>query len=105
MPSAAEAELGAMYINAQEAVWIRRVPEEMGHKQPKTPVQTDNSTAEGVVNNKIQPKRTKAMDMRFYCSGTRKQKITSAFIGHQGKQITRIIGPRQLTTRACGLCF
>eukprot|EP00970_Alexandrium_tamarense_P013334 scaffold3339_cov157-Alexandrium_tamarense.AAC.1 len=38
----------------------------MGHKQTKTPMQTDNSTAEGVVNNKIQPKRTKAMDMRFY---------------------------------------
>jgi hypothetical protein len=29
-------------------------------------VQTDNSTACGVVNNKIQPKATKAMDMRFY---------------------------------------
>ncbi len=38
----------------------------MGHPQPKTPIQTDNSIAEGVVNNRIQPKRTKAMDMRFY---------------------------------------
>eukprot|EP01082_Thalassiosira_pseudonana_P012372 g11214.t1 g11214 contig5:382941-386300(-) len=66
MSSAAEAELGALYINAREAVWIRRVLEEMGHTQTKTPMQTDNSTAEGVVNNKIQPKRTKAMDMRFY---------------------------------------
>jgi hypothetical protein len=38
----------------------------MGHPQPKTPIQTDNSTAEGVINNKIQLKRTKAMDMRFH---------------------------------------
>ena len=38
----------------------------MGHKQPKTPVQTDNSTAEGLINNKMQPKRTNAMDMRFH---------------------------------------
>jgi hypothetical protein len=38
---------------------------EMGHPQPPTPIQTDNSTAEGVINNKIQPKRTKAMDVRF----------------------------------------
>ncbi len=38
----------------------------MGHKQPKTPIQRDNSTACGVVNSTIQPRQTKAMDMRFY---------------------------------------
>jgi hypothetical protein len=38
----------------------------MGHKQPPTPIQTDNSTALGVVTNNIQPRRTKAMDMRFH---------------------------------------
>jgi hypothetical protein len=38
----------------------------MGHPQPKTPIQTNNSMAEGVVNNRIQPKRTKAMDMHFH---------------------------------------
>ena len=38
----------------------------MGHSQPRTPIQTDNTTAEGVINNKIQPRRTKAMDMRFH---------------------------------------
>ena len=38
----------------------------MGHPQPPTPIQTDNSTAEGVINKKVQPKRTKAMDMRFH---------------------------------------
>ncbi len=38
----------------------------MGHPQPKTLIQTDNLMAEGVINNKIQPKRTKAMDMRFH---------------------------------------
>eukprot|EP00804_Cyclotella_cryptica_P023006 CCRYP_015004-RB/>CCRYP_015004-RB protein AED:0.49 eAED:0.49 QI:0/-1/0/1/-1/0/1/0/75 len=38
----------------------------MGHPQPTTPIQTDNSTALSVINNTIQPKRTKAMDMRFH---------------------------------------
>ena len=66
MSSAAEAELAALYINAREAVYIRNILEELGHKQPPTPMQTDNSTAEGVINNKVQPKRTKAMDMRFH---------------------------------------
>ena len=65
MSSAAEAELGALFINAKEAVYIRRILSEMGHPQPRTPIQTDNSTAEGVINSRIRPKRTKAMDMRF----------------------------------------
>ena len=38
----------------------------MGHPQPATPLQTDTSMADGVVNGKIVPKRTKAMDMRFH---------------------------------------
>ncbi len=38
----------------------------MGHKQPSTQLQTDNATAEAVCNGKIQPKRIKAMDMRFH---------------------------------------
>ena len=66
MSSAAEAELGAIYLNAREAVFIRQILIEMGHPQMRTPIQTDNSTAEGVINNTIQPKRTKAMDMRYH---------------------------------------
>ena len=38
----------------------------MGHPQPATPIQTDNAMAEADVNAKIQPKRTKAMGMRFH---------------------------------------
>ena len=64
MSLAAEAELGALFINAKEAVYIQQILEEMGHPQPRTPTQTDNMTAEGVINNKIQPECTKAMDKR-----------------------------------------
>jgi hypothetical protein len=66
MSSATEAELAALYIMAREAVYIRIILEEMGHKQPPTPIQTDNAMAEAVCNGKIQPKRTKAIDMRFH---------------------------------------
>ncbi len=66
MSSAAEAELGALFINAKEAVNIRQILAKMGHPQPPTLIQTDNSTAEGVINNKIQPKRTKLMDTQFH---------------------------------------
>jgi hypothetical protein len=66
MSSAAESELGSLYINARKGVEERIILEEMGHAQPATPVQTDNSTAEGIINSRVQPKRTKAMDMRFH---------------------------------------
>ena len=66
MSSAAKAETGALYINAHKAVEERHILEELGHKQPPTPIQTDNFTAEGIVNNRVQTKRTKAMDMQFH---------------------------------------
>ncbi len=66
MSSAVEAKLGALYINAREAIPMRHLLKEIGHKQPPTPIQTNNSTAHGVITNNIQPRRTKAMDMRFH---------------------------------------
>jgi hypothetical protein len=65
MSSAAEAELGALFINAKTAVSMRQTLEEMGHPQPRTPIQTDNSTAHALITNRILPKALKAMDMRF----------------------------------------
>ena len=38
MSSAVEAELGGLFINAREAIPARIVLEEMGHKQPPTPI-------------------------------------------------------------------
>jgi hypothetical protein len=66
MGSAAEAEIGATYINGQEAVPIRTTLTEMGHPQPPTPMQVDNSTAVGFANDTIKQKRSKAIDMRFH---------------------------------------
>ena len=83
--SAAEAELGALFINAREAVHLRQILVEMGHPQPKTPVQTDNSTAEGFINSKIQPKRTKSMDMRFEWLKDRESKNQFRFFWRSGK--------------------
>jgi hypothetical protein len=65
MSSAAEAELGALFINAKTAVSMRQTLEEMGHPQPRTPIQTDNSTAQALLTKRICPKALKAMDMRF----------------------------------------
>jgi hypothetical protein len=66
MSSAAKAELGALYGNTRKAIPQRQLPEEIGHLQPPTPMQTDNSTALGVVTSSIQPRQTKAMGMQFH---------------------------------------
>jgi hypothetical protein len=63
MASAAEAEIGALYINSQTAEVVRTTLIKMGHPQPPTPVQTDNSTAYGIVNSSIRQRRSRAMDM------------------------------------------
>ena len=48
MTSATEAEIAALYIMAREVVYIRIILEELGHKQPPTSLQTDNSMADAV---------------------------------------------------------
>ena len=52
MSLAANAEVGALYINCPEAVPARHVLEFMGHPQPPTPMQTDNTATLGVINKK-----------------------------------------------------
>ena len=66
MSSAMEAEVCAAYENAREACPIRETLEELGHKQPPTPMQVDNAAAVGFVNKTIKHKRSKAIDMRFH---------------------------------------
>ena len=53
MGLAAEADIGAAYINGQEAVPIRTLLLELGHPQPATPIQVEKSTADGFTNNTI----------------------------------------------------
>ena len=52
MSSVTEAELGALFITATRAVYIRNILMAMGNKQPATPIQTDNLTTEGIINSK-----------------------------------------------------
>jgi hypothetical protein len=66
LASAAEAELAGLFLNGQEAIPERITLEELGHKQGPTPLTTDNATANGIANDSIKQKRSKAMDMRFF---------------------------------------
>jgi hypothetical protein len=66
MSSADEAEIGTDFIYAKEGAVLKTTLEELGHKQPPTPMETDNTTAIRNINGTIKQKRTKAMDMQFY---------------------------------------
>jgi hypothetical protein len=45
---------------------LRTTLEELGHTQPPTPMEIDNTTITGYRNGTIKQKRTKSMDMHFY---------------------------------------
>ena len=66
MSSVAEAKLGALFINCRKAIPAQHTLEEMGHKKPPTPMQTDNTMALGIVNNNITSKKLKLMGMRLH---------------------------------------
>ena len=64
--SAAEAEVGGVFHNAQTAIPIRNMLTRLGHIQPPTPIKTDNSTANSFVHDNINLKKSKSWDMRYY---------------------------------------
>ena len=66
MASAAESEVGGLFMNAQEAVPERKTLIELGHPQPPTPLKTDNSTSYGILDGTVKQKRSKALVMKFY---------------------------------------
>jgi hypothetical protein len=64
--SVAEAEFGALIFNAKEDTVTRTTLSEMGLNQDATDITTDNTTADGIIKNTVQQKRSKAMNMMFY---------------------------------------
>ena len=64
--SAAEAELGGTFVNAQRAKVMRLTLEELGHPQPPTPISIDNTTAVGICNNTIKRQHSRSMEMRHF---------------------------------------
>ncbi len=66
MSSAAEAKVGALYINCRAPIPACRTLKFMGHPQPRTPMQMDNTGALGVINNNV-IKKLKAMEVKYHC--------------------------------------
>jgi hypothetical protein len=64
--SAAEAELGALFLNCKQATFFRLALEEMGHPQPPTLIHCNYSTAIGITNNTVKQQRSHLMEMCFF---------------------------------------
>jgi hypothetical protein len=72
MASAAKSKLAVLFIMAQEKIPHCQTVINIGWSQPKSSIQTDNSTAAGVTNNTIVPCRSKMMDVHFWWLRCRK---------------------------------
>ena len=64
--SIAEAELGALFMNAKECRIIRLTLKELGHPQPPNPTHCDNTTAAGISSGSVKRKSSKAMEMQYF---------------------------------------
>ena len=57
MSSAAETEIAATFDNAKEAIPLRHTLKFLGHEQPPTPMQVDNTTAVNFAKQTLKQKR------------------------------------------------
>ena len=86
MTSASEAEVAALCYNCKAVQPLSIALEEMRHPQPKTPVITDNKTAEGLSNKTMVPNKAKTYDMRFNWLKCRQAQEQFNFIWRPGKE-------------------
>jgi hypothetical protein len=64
--SAAEAELGVLFLNEQEAKIKQLILTELGHPQPPTPIHINNTTTVCIINNTVKQQQSHAMEMRNF---------------------------------------
>ena len=67
-----EAEIAALFLNAQITIPIRKFLIELGHKQCATPKHTDNVVAASFAAETIKQRWSKTIDMRYYWLQDRK---------------------------------
>ncbi len=82
--SAAEAELGSLFLNVQETIKFRIALEELGHPQPATPIHTDNSCAASIIHQSIKQQRSRAMNLRYFWTIEKQKDKTIDVSWHPG---------------------
>ena len=87
--SAAETELGALFMCIQEERITRLILEELRHPQPATPIHCDNATAVGIVNGTVKMQRSRGIEMRYFYSCDQVQQRFFDVKWHPGQENLR----------------
>jgi hypothetical protein len=64
--SAAEAEFGALFLNAQEAKVLGLTLNKLENLQPPTTIHINNTTTVGIFNNTLKQQHSHAMEMQYF---------------------------------------
>jgi hypothetical protein len=64
--SAAETELGALFLNCKEGKIFCLILKELGYPQSPTLVHCDNKAAVSIANDTIKRQRSRSMEMRYF---------------------------------------
>jgi hypothetical protein len=102
--STVEAELGALFLNAQAACPLCITLDELSHPQAATLLQTDNDTACGIINDMVKQKRSKAIDMQFTGYVTAHARVSVTSFGAWALPIMPIIFPNITQPNIINLC-
>ena len=86
MASATEAELGGLFEIFQKSTSMRTALADMGHLKPPTPVATDNTVANSIVNGTEKQKTSRAIDMIFYWVRDRFRQNNFHILWEEGKK-------------------
>ena len=95
--SAAESELGALFLSCKEGKIMQLTLQEMSHPQPATPIHCDNMTAAGIANDTIKKQRSRSMEMRFLGSQIKSKVALWTYNSIQDKKILLIIKTSTMT--------
>ena len=93
MASDSETQIASAFMNAQEDTPIRYAVDFLGHSQPRTTMQVDNTNDIGFANNTIKQTRSKYIDMRFNGYEIGKVKVNLTSTGTQDYTTLDIISP------------
>ena len=96
--SAAEAEMTALFLTAKEMVPLCHTLTKMGWKQPPSPLQSDNSTAVGMTNCTLIPRKSKSWDLRL--TGYVAERLRDSSIFNGIKALPTIGTTAQRTTQS-----
>jgi hypothetical protein len=84
--SAAEAKLGALFLNCKEGIIFQLTLEELGHPQPRKPVHCNNATTVSIANNTVKCQQSRSMEMRYFWVGDKVAQDAYEIEWHPGQE-------------------